>query len=111
MEYPQTIMHDDVEYVRKDSVSPVEIKGDVKIMVLQRGWSFVGRLERNGNDCVLHNASNIRQWGTTKGLGEIAKGGPTSKTKLDKCHGIVEFDYLTVVCSIACEESKWKNEL
>ena len=44
-------------------------------------------------------------------LGEIAKGGPTSSTKLDKCFGIVEFDYLTVVASIACQEEKWAGEL
>ena len=69
---------------------------------------MVGRFERNGSDCKLHNASVIRSWGTTKGLGEIAKDGPTSNTKLDPCNGLVEFDYLTVVASISCVEEKWK---
>ena len=56
-----------VEYIRKDSVSSVkEFTGDIKIVVLQRGWVYIGRFERNGNDCKLHNASCIRVWGTTK---------------------------------------------
>ena len=100
-----------VKYQRADSIKQEELKGDIKIVILQRGWIMVGRFERNGSECKLHNASVIRSWGTSKGLGEIAKGGPTSNTKLDKCFGIVEFDYLTVVASIACSEEKWVNEL
>jgi hypothetical protein len=88
-----------------------ELKGDYKIVVLQRGWVMVGKLERNGTDCKLHQAAVIRNWGTTKGLGEIATGGPTSSTKLDKCGGLVEFDQLTMVCSISVNEDKWKNHL
>lgn len=88
-----------------------EISGDVKIVILQRGWSMVGRFERTGSDCKLHDASVIRVWGTTKGLGEIAKDGPTSTTKLDKCNGLVEFDYLTVVASISCDSKKWEKSL
>jgi hypothetical protein len=86
-------------------------KGNIKIVILQRGWTMVGRFERNGSDCKLHNASVIRAWGTTKGLGEIAQGGPTLSTKLDPCGGLVEFDYLTVVATLSCEEKKWEKEL
>lgn len=90
---------------------PTENKSDIKIVILQRGWCMVGRFERKGSECKLHSASVIRTWGTTKGLGEIAEGGPTSSTKLDPCNGLVEFDYLTVVASISCNEEKWKNNL
>lgn len=100
-----------VAYVPKSSVKIEQPKGELKIVILQRGWTMVGRMERNGSECKLHNASVIRSWGTTKGLGEIAMGGPTTTTKLDKCGGIVEFDYLTVVAAISCEESKWKSAL
>jgi len=100
-----------VDYIRKDSVSTKEIEGDIKIVILQRGWVMVGKFERNGSDCKLHNASVIRSWGTTKGLGEIAKNGPTLNTKLDKTNGLVEFDYLTVVAMISCEVGQWKKEL
>lgn len=90
---------------------PVSSESDVKIVVLQRGWVMVGRFERSGNDCKLFDASVIRVWGTTKGLGEIAADGPTKDTKLDKCNGLVEFDYLTVVATIECNKSKWDKSL
>ena len=74
-----------IQYVRKDSVNiPKEFDGDIKIVVLQRGWVYIGRFERNGNDCKLHNAYCIRVWGTTKGLQELVNGA-TSSTILDKC--------------------------
>ena len=86
-----------------------EFTGDLKIMVLQRGWVMIGRLERDGSECKLHNAHVIRNWGTKKGLGELATEGAKPDTKLDACGGVVEFDYLTVVCSIAVDKSKWQN--
>jgi hypothetical protein len=97
-------------YVRKDSVKNTEHTGEIKIVVLQRGWVYVGRFERNGNDCKLHNASCIRVWGTTKGLPELVNG-ITSSTKLDKCQGVVEFDWLTVVHTITVNQSSWSGLL
>ncbi len=104
----KTITVDDVTYYADKQK---DIVGDIKIVILQRGWCMVGRLERKGSECKLYEASVIRSWGTTKGLGEIAKDGPTSTTKLDKCNGLVEFDYLTVVASIFCDATKWEKEL
>lgn len=106
-----TIKINGVEYVRKDSVAECEPRGELKIVILQRGWVMVGYMARQGSECNLTKASVIRAWGTTKGLGEIAKGGPTSATKLDKCYGVVEFDYLTVVAMVSCEEKAWVSAL
>ena len=101
-----------VEYVLKgSSAAYAQPSGEVKIVILQRGWVMVGRLERNGSECKLTQANVIRIWGTKKGLGEIAMNGPLKETVLDKCGGVVEFDYLTVVAAIACDESKWQNAL
>ena len=99
-----------VKYIPKGS-QKVQYTGDIKIVVLQRGWVMVGRLEKNGSECKLHDASVIRNWGTTKGLGEIAEGGPTSSTKIDPTNGLVEFDYLTVVASIACNPVAWAKHV
>lgn len=78
----------------------------MKIVVLQRGWVLVGRYSENGERCALDNASVIRAWGTTRGLGEIAEAGPTSSTKLDPC-GHVDFHVLTTVLILNCREEKW----
>ena len=96
------------EYVPKESVQ--EFDGDIKIVILQRGWVMIGRWERTGNDCKLHNASVIRKWGTSKGLPELCMG-KLNDTVLDKCFGVVEFDYLTVIATLAVKEDAWKNSL
>jgi hypothetical protein len=90
---------------------PEAIDSPIKIVILQRGWVMVGRFEKKGDDCKLYDASVIRIWGTTKGLGEIAQNGPTSNTKLDKCFGVVEFDNLTKVATISCKEEVWQEKL
>lgn len=89
----------------------LEFNGEYKIVVLQRGWVVVGKMARDGSQCKLHNASVIRNWGTTKGLGELALDGPKKDTKLDPCNGVVEFDYLTAVLTIAVDEGKWQKHL
>ena len=96
-----------IKYVQKGSAS-IEYTGDLKIVILQRGWVMVGKLEKKDGECKLHESSVIRTWGTTKGLGELAENGPNSSTKLDKNYGIVEFDSLTIVATISCNPSKWK---
>lgn len=88
-----------------------DINSPIKIVVLQRGWVMIGRFERTGSDCKLTSASVIRNWGTKKGLGELATEGKKANTVLDKCGGTVEFDYLTVVCAISADESLWTKEL
>jgi hypothetical protein len=95
-------------YVLKGTEKAREFDGDIKIVVLQRGWVYIGRFEKIGNDCKLHNAYNIRIWGTSKGLPELVNGA-TSQTKLDKCDGIVEFDWLTVVHTITVNKESWKQ--
>ena len=95
-------------YVPEGSQKQQNYTGDIRIVVLQRGWIYIGRFSRDGNLCKLHNASCIRVWGTTKGLPELVDG-KTSKTILDKCEGVVEFDWLTVVLTINVNESKWQE--
>lgn len=94
-----------VAYVRRQPPSD-----DIRIVVLHRGHVIVGRYERSGDDVVVRNASVIRVWGTTRGLGEIAAGGPTAKTVLDRC-GTVRVHALAVILTIDCEGAKWTSKL
>ena len=52
------------------------------IVVLDRGFVYVGEVEDQGEYLHITNAKNIRVWGTTKGLGEL-RDGPLSGTKID----------------------------
>ena len=85
-------------------------EGEIKIVVLQRGWVLIGKFEREGTNCKLRDASVIRRWGTTKGLGELSMSIP-KECVLDKCNGLVEFDILTVVLMISVDQQLWQKEL
>lgn len=80
----------------------------IQIVILQRGWVTIGRYSECGNECLLENAQIIRTWGTTKGLGEIAEGGPTSSTKLDETPDI-RFHKLTMIARMDVNEKNWNK--
>jgi hypothetical protein len=81
------------------------------VVILQRGWVVIGNLSKSGEMYTLKKASVIRNWGTTKGLGELVKSGPLTNTKLDPTNGIVRFHELTVVMRIKCDEDLWLKHL
>ena len=76
--------------------------------MLQRGWVVVGHLVQDDAEKVrLEGASVIRQWGTTRGLGQLALEGPTKQTQLDPC-GFVETHPVAIVLRMPCSsEGKW----
>ncbi len=86
-----------------------EISRGKRIVILQRGWVYVGDYFQKGHECRLENASCIRRWGTSQGLGELALKGPLSETKLEPCPLPVEFHKLTEVASLGVIEEKWKK--
>lgn len=110
MSKPETVTIDDVKYVRADSVMH-QPTGDIKIVILPRGWNMIGYFSKEGTQCRLEKAAVIRRWGTTKGLGELAGSGPLSTTILDKCPLPVEFHELNVIAALCCAEDVWKTVL
>lgn len=82
----------------------------IKIVVLQRGWVYVGRYEENGEKGTLTDAKNVRRWGTTKGLGQLAADGPQPNTVLDPA-GTVRFHVLTTVATLDADDEKWAEAL
>ena len=77
-----------------------------QIVIAQRGWVFVGDVERSGDDVTITNAQCIRRWGTTKGLGQLAIEGPQNSTVLDDM-GTVRMHQLAAIAAIDCEARKW----
>lgn len=77
------------------------------IVVMDRGFVYVGDVQVEDGCCVIENARNIRFWGTTEGLGELALNGPTEKTKLDPV-GTVRASTRAIVHTIDTEPEKWQ---
>lgn len=95
MSTPNSIIIDGVEYTPITDSTPAERR----IVVAQRGWVFVGNWSQNGTEVTLTNASVIRRWGTTKGLGQLALDGPTASTVLDPC-GTARFHIESIVTTL-----------
>lgn len=79
------------------------------IVVLDRGFVYVGKVTVDGNWCMIENAQNIRVWGTTKGLGELVNG-PTPNTKLDAV-GNVRAPMRAVISIIDANGDAWNTVL
>jgi len=104
---PEIITIDDVKYIRADSVDDTKkFEGDIKIIIADRGFVYIGNTEETDDYVRLTNASNIRTWGTTKGIGELVNG-PLSGTKLDKV-GSLRIPNRAVISIIDVEQAKWK---
>jgi len=69
------------------------------IVIGNRGNIVVGDLTVTNGTGTLKNASVIRVWGTTQGLGQLALKGKTEKTILDYC-GEFEVEMLTICGTI-----------
>lgn len=98
-------------YVLEKDVNTALLKKNVKpskkqIVILNRGWVAIGNYSEKGDDCFLTEASIIRTWGTTKGLGELAENGPTDSTKIDPCPNL-SFNKLTTVARMDVCEANW----
>ena len=78
------------------------------IAILDRGWVFVGDVTKTETTVTIENASCVRYWGTTKGIGQLALEGPLKDTKLDPA-GTVEVPMGSIVALIACDEKAWKG--
>ena len=103
MSEPKTIKINEVEYVRKDATNDTD--GDIRIVVLDRGLVYIGRVKIENDFVVISSARNIRVWGTTQGLGQLVSG-PLPVTKLDVV-GTVKAPMRALISLIDVEQSKW----
>ncbi len=81
----------------------------IKIAVIDSGWVIVGTQHHPTAPGIvtITNASVVRVWGTSKGLGQIAMDGPTKETKLDPI-GTVYVERSQIKFLIECDDTKWK---
>lgn len=82
---------------------------NIQIVVVQRGWVFIGDVVRNDREFVIERSMCIRRWGTERGLGQLEKG-PTTETVLDP-YGTVRMHPLSVVFTIDVDQAAWEKKL
>jgi len=77
------------------------------IVQTKERWNFVGVYHpaTKAKPAHMTDASCIRLWGTTGGLGELALKGPTKETKLDVCSVVVFPNPEAILFTIPCEWS------
>lgn len=71
------------------------------IVVMDRGFVYVGNVTIDGDFAVITDAKNIRYWGTKNGLGELVNG-PKPETKLDPI-GTVKAPMRAVIHFVPCK--------
>ena len=84
-----------------------KIQDQFKIVVLERGFVFIGQVTETSDSIKIDGARCIIYWGTTKHLGQLAKDGATKDTKLGEVC-TVEVYKSQVICQIPADSSKWK---
>lgn len=77
-----------------------------QIVVLDRGFVFIGDVSTGDHWITIADAKCIRYWGTTKGLGQLAIEGPQPKTILDDT-GTVRAPLTSVIALIDVASDKW----
>ena len=70
------------------SQSELAPNSETFIVVLDRGFVYVGKTRVDGDFVEITNARCIRTWGTSKGLGEL-RDGPKESTKLDDAGAVI----------------------
>ena len=79
----------------------------LQIAVLDRGFVYVGLCHIEGAWLVITGAQNLRRWGTTAGLGQLARSGPTATTKMDAA-GIVRAPLSATIHLIDANPAVWQ---
>jgi len=77
-----------------------------QIVILDRGFVYVGDVTIDADWVTILNARNVRRWGTSKGLGELAKTGPLKDSVIDPA-GTVRAPLRALIGLIECEASSW----
>jgi hypothetical protein len=83
---------------------------DIRICILQRGRVVVGEFESDGvtSWSRVKRCACVRLWGTSAGLGQLAKEGPLPDTVLDP-QPETEWPTLATVETIKCNPEKWES--
>ena len=93
--------------------APVEQSGPIKIVVIERGFVYVGRVS-NGDGCdgqcvTIHGARSLIRWGSSQHLGELVNG-PLENTKLGAAC-TVRVRESQIIHMIEVSQDAWKQHV
>lgn len=84
-------------------------EAQIEIVVLDRGFVFVGYVTRTETEMYIDHARCIRKWGISEGLGQL-QDGPQPDTQLDQpC--TVRPQMKAVLFTVDCNQPKWEPHL
>lgn len=83
MTQPTTITIDSVRYVREDSIQERHELGGREVVVLDKGFIFVGNAEEAEGGLWIRNASNVRRW-EKGGFGGMVRDPKAAGVTLDE---------------------------
>ena len=102
-DHPKEIVVDGVTYVRADD------QGEIKIVVIERGFVYVGRVQFGEDEITIHSARSLIRWGSSQHLGELVNG-PLPETKLGApC--TVQVRESQVIHKIEVSQDGWKSHI
>ena len=78
----------------------------LQIAVLDRGFVYVGLCSIADGFLTIAEARNVRRWGTSAGLGELAAKGPQPNSKIDSA-GTIHAPLTALVHLIDCTPAAW----
>lgn len=76
------------------------------LVIADRGFVWVGDVTTSPDWVHIKDARPVRRWGTTEGLGQLAKEGPLLNTRLD-APADTKVARRALIAIIPCEASKW----
>ncbi len=88
--------------------APLPTGGVMSIVVADRGWVYIGKVEQETDWLTVLGARQITRWGTTKGLNELVDG-PTSDTRLGAAADI-RIPMRAVITVIPVVADKWEGK-
>lgn len=78
------------------------------IVVADRAHVWVGRTKLDSTRAYIERGRIIRDWGTTRGLNELAARGPLKNTKIDAEAPVeVRVERRAIIAIIPCAEEAW----
>ena len=81
-----------------------------QLAVLDRGFIYAGNVSVADGVVTIAQAQNVRRWGTSRGLGELAANGPLPDTVLDPA-GTVTAPVGSLIHLLALDEAAWAATL